>query len=210
MNRLTLKRLWFLCILGFTFSVSAQSEEFNKIDAFTSATKYLRIDSILVYKTKAIVFWNEYWPDDDMEVLVYQLRWGTRGSPFQDSLNLKPYIEKVTNIDTIEPIVENTEYNGQFNRDYNRKQINVDFRFNTPPLPNKTINNRPVVFPSGKISRVKIFTIEGKLIATGNVKGGKVTQTLLRSILRNPGLYIVNLNGKNGRVLRAEKILIGR
>ena len=212
MDNTTKRLLRSLGILGFVVSISAQSDEFNKIDAFTSATKYLRIDSVLVYKTKAIIYWNEYWPDD-MEVLVYQFKWGKVGSQFEDSINLEPYIEKTTNIDTIQPLVENTRYYGQINRDYNRRKFNVDFPFNTPPLPNKVTNNKPAVFlPSGKISGMDVFSIEGKRIATTAIPDGNLAPAmhLLHESVRSPGLYVVNFRGKNGSIVRTRKMLFGR
>ena len=201
-----LKQLFW--IAGSVIAVSAQSEVPNKIDAFTSATKSLKIDSIIVYKTKALVYWKEYWPDD-MEVQVYQLKWGPKSSSFEDSLNLQPFKEKTIRVDTIQPLVENTEYIGQFNRDYNRKLYNHDFLFNTPPLPNKISFSRPSLNRPSKIAGIAIHTIDGKLISTRNISSRSAITASVDDVVRSPGLYIINITDLHGDILAAETILVG-
>ena len=201
-----------LCLSGAVLAGFGQGEAVNKIDAFSSASSRhsLKVDSILVYKTKALVFWSEYW-EDDMDVLSYWLKWGQGDStlPFNDSINIKPYEEKVKRIDTLQPLTENTEYHGLFYRDYNRKQFNVAFEFNTLPLSNTILAAAPAIKIAGRVAGYEIFTINGKqILSTNKSHQNSITASVVR-ICKNPGLYIINTIGVSGRVLQSEKILIG-
>lgn len=198
-----------LGISGALIFATAQDEEFNKIDAFTSASKRLKIDSVIVFKTKAFVYWNEYW-EDDMEVLAYRLKWGTTATSFQDSLNLEPYEAKIQNVDTLQPLAENTEYVAQFYRDYNRKQYNLEFPFNTPPLPNKVIRSAAAhqLQFTGNVTGIDIYTVDGRQVFSNYFDRNTMPAAIFRSV-KKPGLYIVNFTGVNGSTIRSEKVLIG-
>ena len=198
-----------LCLVGTLFSVSVQAQEVNKIDAFTSSSKRLKVDSIIVFKNQAFIYWNEFWKDE-MEVLAYRIKWKTAtDATYQDSVNLRPYVNKVEMVDTIQPLNENTKYTGQIYRNWNGRLFIVDFPFNTPPLPNRIISYAPRIKLTGSVTGYEVFTIDGKQILSTNLSGRSSAAASVYNFIKNPGLYIINVKGVNGRVLQSEKILIG-
>ena len=209
MKNITRKPMLLLLVTGILVLVAAEPGEYNKIDAFTSATKYLKVDSIIVYRNKAIVYWYEWW-EEDITVRVYQLRWGLKSSAsFDDSLDLKGYQNKTHLVDTIQPLTDSTEYTGQFNRNWKGKLFNFDFTFNTPPMQTGISFSRPQLSRPSKMAGIAIHTIDGKLIATRNVSRRSAIAASVGSAVRTPGLYIVNIMDMHGNLLAAETILTG-
>lgn len=200
------------------FLLSAQDEAFNQIDGFTSPSKRhsLKVHSGKVYKNRAELIWEEYWENDN-DVLVYTVMWGTDSGQYTDTLNLQPYEEETATPITLESLVENTEYYGEFYRDYNRKLFNVRFRFNTPPLPtvapvidSTAVGCRvpPFSISTGEsITSVEVFSIDGRCLCRIPVDKPSRIQSAVQSVLV-PGMYIINFRGKTHQLLSSEKVLV--
>ncbi|MCX7726252.1 MAG: hypothetical protein N2053_05335 [Chitinispirillaceae bacterium] len=102
---------------------------YTKVDAFTSASKYLKIDSILVYSDSAIVYWWDYYNNGD----VHLIKWGTTKEVYTDSIDLLPFVEKTRVQTVIKPLTPETHYYAEFFRVYNRgKPVRTMFEFTTP------------------------------------------------------------------------------
>ena len=95
----------------------------NKIDVFTSASKMLKVDSIVVYDTFAVVTWWEKWSDSG--VTSYQIEYGLDSTQLTNIVELKPYIEQIHRSDTIHPLLPNTPYYLRFYRDYHQGTIRI-------------------------------------------------------------------------------------
>lgn len=108
--------------------------EFIKVDGFTSATRKLRVDSVLVYRDSALVYWWEYY-ELDADVLQYRIEWGKDPTNFTDTLELKPYVFRTVTISTIPNLEPSTTYYAQFYRDWHGTVKKTTFNFTTPNPP---------------------------------------------------------------------------
>ena len=104
---------------------------YTKIDAFTSASRVLKVDSVTVYDTFAVVFWWEYWKDSSA-VDAYRIEYGLSSDSLKDTLNLKGYTNQVNLVDTIHPLLPGTAYYARFYREFNRGEPKITpFQFTT-------------------------------------------------------------------------------
>ncbi len=197
----------FFLFLAISFSF-AQDVEYNKVDGFTSASKYFSVDSIFIYRTYAVIYWWEYY-ESDSDIRSYRIDWGTDTASFTNTLDLKPYIFNSTMVDTIQSLADSTEYYGRFFRDYKGRAYITNFRFNTPPLPNSVRQSRPPRLRSvSGIASIDLFTIDGKRISHLPVDQ-HTDLNAIGNAVKSPGLYIVQFRGNAGQLIKAEKILIG-
>ncbi len=198
-------------------SAAAKKEaEPYKVDAFTSASRKLNVDSGWVYRDKAVLYWVEYY-ECDFDVAAYFIRWGTQPGVFTDTLKLLDreqvpelyYAHQTTNAATITGLAENTAYYAQFYRDYKYKGYITDFRFNTPPLPRyNVIHPRPLRLRSAEaVTGVDLYSINGRLLRHIAVDRSTDLSNIWSS-LRLSGLYVVKYSG-DSRVIGSEKILFG-
>lgn len=223
---ITSKNVLISCILlSIQLNVPAQTgTDYNLIDGFTSPSKRhsLRIDSIelsRVYRTRAELRWWEYYKDDN-DVLVYTFMWGTDSGQYTDTLNLQPYQEETWTTITLDNLTENTEYYGEFYRDYKGKLFNVRFRFNTPPLPTVSpvydttarVGCRVPPFSirteKESISSIEIFSIDGRRLRGMPVEVPSRVPSAVQPALV-PGMYIINLLDAENRLIKSDKLLVG-
>lgn len=187
------------------------SAEYNKVDGFTSATYKLRVDSILVFRDHADVYWWEFYPDT-ADILKYQIEWGTTDSvTYTDTLRLQPYKNKIQNIAKIMNLKDSTAYFAQFHRDWHGTVKKNKFILNTPPMANSIRQARiPRFMPSSKnVTGVELYTLNGKRVFLGDIKKG-VDVGSLRPSAAAPGLYIVNYTGAAKNIVGTEMRVFGR
>lgn len=143
MHTVLLKLCLISCILtSYTFSANNE-EQYNKIDAFSSASiyRYLKIYSCSkVYSDRAEIHWNEYY-GWDTDVTSYKIKWGKDSTAYNDSIDFynyhgtgTTYPEKTINKEILQPLEAGTKYYVQIYRDYNRELFNRNFVIATPPL----------------------------------------------------------------------------
>lgn len=114
---------------GDTIPHDTDTISYIKIDAFTSASKYLKIDSVLVYSDSAIVYWWDYYNNGDLHLI----KWGTNSEVYTDSIDLIPFDEKTRVQTTLRSLTPETHYYAEFFRVYNRgNPVRTKFEFTTP------------------------------------------------------------------------------
>jgi len=90
----------------------------SKSDAITSASFYqsLKVDSVLIFDTCAIVYWWEKY--DNYRVVAYRIEYGTDSTKYTDTLKFNITTEKASWSATLHPLIPNTTYFARFYRDY--------------------------------------------------------------------------------------------
>ncbi len=111
------------------------NRQYVKIDGFTSATRKLTVDSIIVFHDHAEVYWEEYYDGKDPQIVAYRIEWGKTEGTYTDTLNLKPFEPKTDIITTIPNLEPNTTYYCQFYRDWHGTIKKTPFSFTTPSKP---------------------------------------------------------------------------
>ena len=153
----------FILITFVRHTPAQPQEDVNTFDAFTSASKRLKIEGGTISKTSASILWNEWW-EDDFHVDAYLLLWGKENGNFSDTLNLKPYVNKTTNTAVLESLEENTTYYARFCRVFEDSAYITDFYFNTPPLPPAVKTPAPIyrTRQNAAILSFSIYSLDGK------------------------------------------------
>jgi hypothetical protein len=211
-----MKKLRYIGLFPIVISLAALSfgqgsTEVNKIDGFTSASIKLMVDSVLVYRDHADVYWWEKYPDS-VEILKYQIEWGTKDSiHYTDTLKLQPYKKLTRYVAKIQPLNDSTTYFAQFHRDYHGTVKYTKFSFNTPPLQNSVRHTlRPWVMPSSKnITGLDMYTMSGRRVFHADI-ARNVDAGSIRPQVSAPGLYIVNYTGAGNKLVNSEMSLFGR
>lgn len=186
------------------------STEYNKVDGFTSASFKLRVDSILVYRTYAEVYWWEFY-ELDADIIKYCIEWGKDSTKFTETVELRPYIFKTITKTRIEPLTDSTAYFAQFHRDWHGTVKKTPFKFNTPPLPNSIRQVRSPRFasPSKNVTGIDLYTVSGKRVFHADISKG-VDATTIKPQVAAPGLYIMNYTDAANGIVKSEKSFFGR
>ena len=198
-----------ICILLLFFfhrSPAQSSENTDTIDAFTSASKALKISGGTIFPTYVIVQWME-WYEDDPHVEAYQLQWGTESGTFTDTINLKPFERKTVTTTTISPLADNTTYYARFYRVYEEEAKITEFDFKTPPLPDLIKAPVPIrpVYHNADISSFSIYSINGKLISQGIISSDNRMFSVLNPA--TSGTYLIRYYSGKTTVMTIRRVL---
>lgn len=191
-------------------SIVGAADNFITIDAFTSASRRMRVDTARIYSDHADIYWWEFY-EQDAKVLEYKIKWGTDAGVMTDSLELKPYTAKVTNLTTMAPLQENTHYYAQFYRDYNRRAYITNFEFTTP-IHTAVIRDNVVPRSSGisaNVGAVALYTVDGRRVMVMPVESAVSAGSLFRSAGLS-GLFVARYIAKSGNTIRTESLLFSR
>jgi|GEM_PF-4490869 len=202
--------LFFFTAFVALISIADAADNYITIDAFTSASRRMRVDTARIYPDHADIYWWEYY-EQDAKVLEYKIKWGTDAGVMTDSLDLRPYTEKVTNLATITPLQENTHYYAQFYREYNRRAYITNFEFTTP-LPIAVIRDNAVSRSSNvgaNVSAIDLYTMDGRRVMVMPVESAVSAGSLFRSAGLS-GLFVAKYIAKSGNTVKTESILISK
>lgn len=102
---------------------------YKNVDVVTSASTALKVDSINVYDTCAVVFWWERY--DNYQVVAYRVEWGTDSTAFTDTIPFTTSTKRTNWSLIMQPLVANTTYYAQFYRDWHGTIVKTPFHFTT-------------------------------------------------------------------------------
>lgn len=142
MNAIILKLCVISCIVVSYFFSANSEEQFNQIDAFTSASiwkSFKVFNCSKVYSDRVELHWREYYNIDDVN--SYDLTWGKDSGAYNNSISLfnqisvdPKYKHDKINISILENLEAGSKYYVQLSRNYNGDNIITNFVFTTPPL----------------------------------------------------------------------------
>lgn len=196
------------------------SQEFNNIDAVSSASGKLQVIGGKVYSDRAEIVWRDGYTNGE----EHTLKWGESES-FGNNINLKPFTKNQNTTTVIEGLKAGTSYFGQFYRTYEGKIKKTNFVFQTTDGTDVIKDNVNKLSKNNKVLKIEsirivdgtvnvmyenakpgnviisIFNVNGKEIANKsiyNLNSGKTSEKLMidsKSI--SSGVYIVAISNNS-------------
>ena len=153
------KGIWSLALIGVTCSI-IQGQQYNNIDAVTSASKDLSIKGGKAWADSAEITWNDAWSNGSAQIL----RWGVSAT-YGSQVNLKPFTDGTDVTTTLKGLLPSTKYYAEFFRSWEGHNVLTDLTFTTASANGVIFPQRQAVIrPLAKGAVLDVYTSAGRLV----------------------------------------------